>query len=300
MLPQPVELPVGTQVSSHAKPGAPNNVAIFLVGHARHLGRGQADLGGVVNGILVLGSQGQAVLPAEAGVHEFDPDLLSQGPAFDIAVPPHFKGKGHRLSASLLGWAVVGAAGGMPLDLVRRAEGDVDPPPVRLPPRPPRGEAFVGKGDAAVVLLLGLVVRGVRIGVPPEPELLDELIALVVGGQTLEGFLLFLADDVADVLLHPLLQVSVRGFRAQRFLALPVFLPVGQQQRCGEKEEKGQTAGQKPVPFPLDSHGAPLLDVSHRLTGVSFPLGTPFHYRTRTVLVKHVQGGRSNRNDIDR
>ena len=259
MLPQPVKLLVGAQVSAHAKPRASHNVAIFLVGQARHLGRGQADLGGVVDGILVLGPQGQAVLPAEAGVHEFDPDLLSQGPAFDIAVPPHFKGKGNRLSAPLLGWAVVSAAGGMPLDLVRRAEGDIDPPPVRLPTRSSRGETLIGKGDAAVVLQLGLVVGRVRSRVTAKPELLDELIALVVGGQALEGFLFFLADDVADVLLHPLLQVSIRGLRAQRLLTAPVLLPVGQQRRSGEDEEEGQAAGQEAVPFPWDSHGAPCL-----------------------------------------
>ena len=63
---------------------------------------------------------------------------------------------------------------------------------------------LVGVGDAAVVLFLELVFDGVRRGVAAQPELLDELLALVVGLQVLEGGPLLVGDDVGHVLVEPL------------------------------------------------------------------------------------------------
>ena len=99
---------------------------------------------------------------------------------------------------------LVAAAGGMRLDFVGRAEGDVDAAAVGLPAGNARGEALVGVGDAAVVLFLELVLGGVRRGVAAQPELLDELLALFVRLQALEGVPLLVGDDVGDVLVQPL------------------------------------------------------------------------------------------------
>ena len=105
----------------------------------------------------------------------------------------------------------------MGIDFVGRAEGDVDTATVQLPAGGARSEMFVGVRDAAVMLFFELVFNGVRGGIAAEPELLDELFALLVGVELLEGFALFIGDDVGDVLVQPLLPRSFeflfeRGF----------------------------------------------------------------------------------------
>ena len=92
----------------------------------------------------------------------------------------------------------------MVFDFVRRAVRDVDAAAVGLPARDARGVVLVGVGDAAVVLFLELVLDGIGRGVAAQPELLDELLALFVGLQPLEGRALFIGDDVGDVLVQPL------------------------------------------------------------------------------------------------
>ena len=115
---------------------------------------------------------------------------------------------------------------GCEFDFVGRAEGDVDAAAVGLPAGNARGVMLVGVGDAAVVLFLELVLDGVRRGVAAQPELLDELLALVVGLEALEGRPLLIRDDVGDVFVEPL---PIRRF--QLFLELCfllLFLFVGQ------------------------------------------------------------------------
>ena len=65
------------------------------------------------------------------------------------------------------------------------------------------GEAFVGVGDATIVLFAEGVLRGVEIGIAAAPELLDEQLALFVGGEMQEGVVLFLGDDVDGFLGEP-------------------------------------------------------------------------------------------------
>ena len=110
----------------------------------------------------------------------------------------------------------------MRFDFVGRAEGDVDAAAVRLPAGDAGGVPLVGVGDAAVVLFLVLVFLRVRRGIAAQPELLDELLALLVGGQALEGLALFVGDDVDDVFVQPL---AVRSFQllAELLFALPLL-----------------------------------------------------------------------------
>jgi hypothetical protein len=106
---------------------------------------------------------------------------------------------------------------------IRRAEGDVDPPAVGLPSRNAGGEALVGVGDAPVVLFFKLVFLRIRRRIAPQPELLDELLALLVGRKAPERRALFVGDDVEHVLVQPLF---VRAFQllAQFLFALaPLF-----------------------------------------------------------------------------
>ena len=74
---------------------------------------------------------------------------------------------------------------------------------IRLPARLAGGKVLVGVGDAPVVLLAELVLRRIRIGVAAQPELLDEGVALLIVAQALEGFALFVGDDVGHFLVQP-------------------------------------------------------------------------------------------------
>jgi len=59
---------------------------------------------------------------------------------------------------------------------------------------------LVGVSDAAVVLFLKLVLDRIRRGIAAQPELLDELLALLVGLKPVERLYLLGADDVRNVL----------------------------------------------------------------------------------------------------
>ena len=82
---------------------------------------------------------------------------------------------------------------------------------------------LVGVGDAAVVLFLEFVFYGVGRGIAAQPELLDELLALFVGVQLLEGCALFVGDDVDDVFVQPLLVGRFQLFLELLFLLLDLL-----------------------------------------------------------------------------
>src|SRR5439155_23266248 len=103
----------------------------------------------------------------------------------------------------------------MRLDLIRRAKGNVHAAAVGLPSGDAGGEMLVGISDAAVVLFFVFVLFGVGGGIAAQPELLDELVALFVVGELHEGRALFIGDDVAHVLVEPLL-VSLLQLTMQR------------------------------------------------------------------------------------
>jgi hypothetical protein len=141
------------------------------------------------------------IFAGAVGVDEFDFDVFAN--VFEVAVAPEFPGIGGGRAAALLGWAIVGAAGGVRLDFVRRAPEDVDVAAIGFPAGDAGGEAFVGVGDAAVVLFAVGVFGGVRVGIAAAPEVFDVLLALFVGGETQEGVVLFFRDDVGDFFAEP-------------------------------------------------------------------------------------------------
>ena len=61
----------------------------------------------------------------------------------------------------------------------------------------------VRKGDAAVVLFFELVRGSAGRGVAALPELLDEAVALSVGGEFLKGFALIFLNDIDHIFVHP-------------------------------------------------------------------------------------------------
>ena len=90
----------------------------------------------------------------------------------------------------LLGAAV------MLISFIGRTVLDIDHAAVRLPARNARSKILVGVGDAAVMLFAVFVFFGVGSGIAAQPELLDELLALLIGLKLLECLFLFVADDV--------------------------------------------------------------------------------------------------------
>jgi mannose/fructose/N-acetylgalactosamine-specific phosphotransferase system component IID len=59
-----------------------------------------------------------------------------------------------------------------------------------IQPGLPACEVLVGIGDARVVLVLVFVVGRVGVGIAAQPEVLDELVALLIVGKVLEGLAL--------------------------------------------------------------------------------------------------------------
>ena len=84
--------------------------------------------------------------------------------------------------------------------------------------------------DAPVVFFLELVFIGIRRGIAPQPELLDELLALIIRLQSLEGVFLLLGDDVGHVFVQPF---PVRRFQLFPELLL-VFLLLSLGKRSGD------------------------------------------------------------------
>ncbi len=120
-----------------------------------------------------------------------------------MAVAPEFPRISGSCSSTLLGGAIVGAAGGMRIDLIGRSPEDVDMAAIGFPAWDARGEAFVGVGNAAIVLFAVGILRRIRIGIAAAPEFLDELIALFVGSQTKEGVFFFFSDNVNRFFSEP-------------------------------------------------------------------------------------------------
>ena len=71
-----------------------------------------------------------------------------------IAIAPVFEWIGGGFAAAFIRRTLVGAAGGMRLDFVRRAPHDVNPAAIGFPAGNARGVMLVGIGDAAIVLFL--------------------------------------------------------------------------------------------------------------------------------------------------
>ena len=181
---------------------------VGLGGEPHLLAQGQTGAGNIQQGILFRRVHRHVVFARHGGVDELDDDVRAD--AFEIAVSPLLKGIGRRLAATFFGGALIGAAGGMRFDLVGWPVHDVNAAAIGFPSRDARRIVVVGIGDAAVVLFLEFVLDGIGRRIPPQPELLDELLTLFVSVQALECGPLFVSDNVSDVLLEPLF---IRGFQ---------------------------------------------------------------------------------------
>ena len=124
---------------------------------------------------------GDVILVGHGRIDKFNGHVRTA--AFEIPVAPSLIGEERGLAAAFLDIALAGAARSMGIILVRRAELDIDLPAVGFPAGNARSETVIGPRDAAIVLFLELVFFGVRGRIAAQPELLDERLLFVVGGE---------------------------------------------------------------------------------------------------------------------
>src|SRR6266446_3717434 len=119
---------------------------------------------------------------------------------------------------------------GVPFELIRWAVENVHVAAIGLPARPAGwpSKMLVGVRDPAVMFLFDFVCRGGSC-LTPQPELLDELVPLLIGGQFFKRGALFIVDDVDHVLVQPVnirrppraLRLLLRGTRTLSRRSLP-------------------------------------------------------------------------------
>ena len=76
------------------------------------------------------------------------------------------------------------------------------------------------------MLFLELVLGGIGSRVASQPELLDELLSLFIGGEPFPGLALLVGDDVHHVLVEPFFVGSFQLFA--QFIFTPLALFFGQ------------------------------------------------------------------------
>ena len=146
---------------------------------------------------------------------------------------PDLKGEGGGVAAALLHRPFVASAGGMRIDAVGLAEGDVDVSTVGKPAGLAGREVLIRIGDPGIVLIAEFIFRAVRVGVAPLPEHLDKLLTLLLVGEVFERPGLFVRDDPAHILVQPLLilraQLVLDGFTTLElfFIAQPALQRIG-------------------------------------------------------------------------
>src|ERR1700688_717890 len=115
----------------------------------------------------------------------------------------------------------------MRFDFVGWAVNDVSAAAVGLPAGNARRIMLVSVGDAPVVFFLVLVFLGIRSGIAPQPELFDELLALVIRAQPFPGLPFLVGDDVGDVLIEPFPVRGLQLFAQLIFLSLALLVGHG-------------------------------------------------------------------------
>src|SRR5581483_2555601 len=201
---QPVELGILNRLAANrAGPDRFQTAGktIPFVSHSHGFVHGQAGAGHLRQGILFAPVDGHDVGIAVALIDKLDFHFLPN--AIDVAIAPLFPRIGLSFASALFNRALIGAARGVGFDLVGRTVHDVNAAPVRLPSGDAGGKTLVGICDATVVLVLVLVFDGIGSGIATQPELLDELVALLVVGKLVKGGALLVRNDPADVLVQP-------------------------------------------------------------------------------------------------
>ena len=128
---------------------------------------------------------------------------------------------------------------------IRLAKHDVNATAIRFPAGNTTGEIFIRVSNALVIILAVFVDVGVGIGITAEPELLNELFALIIRFQGLKGTALFIRNDVQHIFIHPFFVNTAQCFFSAGFFlffaALVLFfLLFGVFVLCEDRERRSE------------------------------------------------------------
>src|SRR6185295_9517978 len=161
------------------------------------------------------------VFAAHRLIDKFVDDVVAL--SIEMPVAPCFEGECGGKTTALLLRPIVGAARGMSLNLIRKSVKDVHLAAVGVHARDSRSEMVVRVVNSLVVLVPKLVFRWVGRGISNEPEVLNEILPLLVLCQFLECLPFFVCDDDVNV-IGPSLQDAVLGFFFLRLFFILGFL----------------------------------------------------------------------------
>src|SRR6266481_2559366 len=195
--------------------------AARLARHPHLLVQRQPRIRGVLQGVFFRAVHRHVIVAAHAAIDELDYYFLPN--PLEVAIAPLLERESGGFAAAFVHRALVAAAGGVGLDLIRGPKHDVSAAAVGLPPGDASRVVFVGIRDTPVVLFFKLVLFGVRRGIAALPEGFNELVALFVVRELHEGGFLFVGDYPAHILVQPL-PISLAQLNLQRFgIGLPLF-----------------------------------------------------------------------------
>src|ERR1019366_9558872 len=123
-------------------------VCLVLMVHLLILSK--AGAGDMQQGVFLAAVDRKVVVAALAGIHKLDVYVLPD--SLEITVMPHFERERSGVAATLFRGSVVAAAGGMGINVVGFAVGDVDVATVSLPPRLAGRKVLVCVSDAPVAI----------------------------------------------------------------------------------------------------------------------------------------------------
>jgi hypothetical protein len=135
--------------------------------------------------VFFAGIVGDVVFTGTGRVDKLNFNVFTD--AFEMTIAPQLPGIRSGGAAAFPGRAIVGAAGRMRLDLIRRAPDNVDVAAVGFAPRNAGGKVFVGVGEAAVVLFLEWINGRLRIVIAIAPENFLKLIAFLFSAKLQEA-----------------------------------------------------------------------------------------------------------------
>ncbi len=122
---------------------------------------------------------------------------------------------------------------------------DIDPASICHPAGFSTLKLLVCKCDPSVVLRLELVLLGSEVRITPKPELFNKSFPLLRSTELFEDVSLFVANDVLDVFLEPLLVIVATLFLTGLLLPGSVSLPLllcrsqlGSKEECCQHENR--------------------------------------------------------------
>ena len=108
------------------------------------------------------------IVAAHARIDKLQIDVVAN--PLEIPVVPGLEWKRRRIASAFVHRPLVASAARVRINAVWLAVSDIDAAPVGPPPRLACGKVLVGISNPRVVLFAILILRRIRVGIPPQPE----------------------------------------------------------------------------------------------------------------------------------